>query len=93
MGVARGRALLLGAAGQTAPRTPILLRKKSPADGEGFVFEPRPICVSHCLAATEHLNPDLLDVSRCLAATKHLLVLIIAEVVNDIQAVQRLAQL
>ena len=49
--------------------------------------------VSHCLAATEHLNPDLLDVSRCLAATKHLLVLIIAEVVNDIQAVQRLAQL
>lgn len=88
----QGACSLLGAVGQTAPRTPILL-KKSPADGEGFVFEPRPICVSHCLAATEHLNPDLLDVSRCLAATKHLLVLIIAEVVNDIQAVQRLAQL
>ena len=47
--------------------------------------------VSHCLAATEHLNPDLLDVSRCLAATKHLLILIIAEVVNDLQAAQGVA--
>ena len=48
---------------------------------------------SHCLAATEHLNPDLLDVSRCLAATKHLLILIIAEVVNDLQVAQGVAPL
>jgi len=35
----QGACSLLGAAGQTAPQTLLmLLRKKSPADGEGFVF-------------------------------------------------------